>query len=259
VTEKQRERNKWVRIFHSAPGATRQLVCFAHAGGSASFFHPLSAALSPDTEVVVVQYPGREHRLFEEPVRTMDALADAVHEAVRPVLAERPVFFGHSMGAVVAFEVARRLERADGPRPERLVASACPAPSRPPGTAVRLLDDDGLLAAITALGGTDQGLGEHEELTRLILPAVRADFHLIENYRADTGAVVRCPVSVFLPDRDRKVTPETAAAWGEHTTVGADVEGFEGGHFYLTDRPDEFVGRLRRTLGTTAQAGRSEG
>ncbi|MFF0223670.1 thioesterase II family protein [Streptomyces sp. NPDC004629] len=246
--EPHQDRNDWVRIFHPAPDATRQLVCFPHAGGAASYYHALSAALSPGTEVLVVQYPGRENRLFDEPIEAMDALADAAHRALRPELAGRPVLFGHSMGAIVAFEVARRMEQADGPGPGLLVVSACPAPSRRVDTGVRLLGDDAILAEIMGLGGTDQGVGGHPELARLIMPAIRADLHAIETYRAEADATVHCPISVFVPDSDPKVTFAAAESWRMHTTAGVDLQVFVGGHFYLGARPDEFLDRLLGVL-----------
>src|SRR5215203_6385281 len=108
------EESLWARCFHPAPDAPAQLVCFPHAGGSASFYFPVSAQLSPTAEVFALQYPGRQDRRKESSPDDLATLADQVYEALRPRLKDRPTtFFGHSMGATLAFEVARRLE-ADG-------------------------------------------------------------------------------------------------------------------------------------------------
>ncbi|MFD7609415.1 thioesterase II family protein [Streptomyces sp. NPDC059828] len=239
----------WVRVFHPAPGAERQLVCFPHAGGSPSYYFGLSAALSPDIQVMVVQYPGRETRLFDELPTSMDALADDIHEALRPVIGKRPYFFGHSMGAVVAFEVALRGERETGRGPERLIASACVAPSRRVDTGLRHLDDAAVLAAIMGLGGTEGGtLDAHHELAPLILPAIRADLHMIEPYLAGTDVKLNCPISVFAPDNDPKVPLADSEVWAQHTTADAEMHVFQGGHFYFKEVPGEFTERLKGAL-----------
>ncbi|GGR24048.1 thioesterase II family protein [Streptomyces roseolus] len=242
-------RNPWIRIFHPGPEGARQVVCFPHGGGSASYYRPLSEALSRDANTLVAQYPGREDRISEEQPRTMAELADAAYAALRPELSERPVFFGHSMGAIVAFEVARRMARDTGRPPERLIVSACAAPSRRTDAGLRFLDDDALLAEVMALGGTDAGLGGHPELLWLVLPVMRNDFAVVETYEAGAGAVVDCPVSVILPDGDPRVTRITAEAWREHTTAGAEVRVVEGGHFYLATHPRLFLEHMQRILG----------
>lgn len=120
--------SSWIRCFHPKPAARYTLVCFPHAGGSASYYFDLSAALDADIEMLVVQYPGRENRLFEEPAASVAALADGVYQALRTRLPRRPAFFGHSMGGLIGFEVARRLEAAGAPLP----ISSSPRPVRRP-------------------------------------------------------------------------------------------------------------------------------
>lgn len=243
------ERGRWIRRFHPAPGARRRLVCFPHAGGSASYYHSLSEALGPDVEVLVVQYPGRADRLLEEPLASLADLADAVHEALRPWLANRPVFFGHSMGAIVAFEVVRRMERESGLSPSRLIASATAAPSDRTDEGMRFLDDDDVLEAIMELGGTDRDVPGQEELVRLLLPAIRGDLVAIETYAPGARPVIGCPITVFTGDRDPRVAPSRAAAWRRHTLAAVDTYTFPGDHFYLTARPDLFLPRLEAALG----------
>lgn len=253
----------WIRCFHPKPAARHTLVCFPHAGGSASYYYGLSAALDPDIEMLVVQYPGRENRLFEEPAASVEALADGAYEALRTRLRRRPAFFGHSMGGVIAFEVARRLERAAHRSPYditpyALVPSASSAPSvrtarltavpsgAPRGEAEA---DDAVLARIMGLGGTRADVGENPELVRLVLPAIRADLRALEAYRVAEGAAVSCPVTVFVADADPDVPADEARAWGAHTTAhtGADtaVHVFEGDHFYLGALPPAFLALLQ--------------
>ncbi|MEW2622424.1 alpha/beta fold hydrolase [Streptomyces sp. NPDC048106] len=237
----------WVRRFHPAPQAPARLVCFPHAGGSATFYFPLSAALRDAADVVAVQYPGRQDRHAEKGIETIAELADRAHEALQPY-ADRPlVLFGHSMGAIVAFEVARRLER-DGEGPVHLFASARRAPSARTVENVHQRDDDGIIAEMRRLSGTDPRLLGDEELLRMVLPALRSDYTAIETYRADPATVVAAPVTALTGDADPRVTPEEAHAWRTHTTGAFDLRIFPGGHFYLTDRIDELAELLRARL-----------
>ncbi|MFG2641329.1 thioesterase II family protein [Streptomyces sp. NPDC048370] len=239
----------WIRCFHPKPAARHTLVCFPHAGGAASYYFDLSAALDPDIEMLVVQYPGRENRLFEEPAATVAELADGVFEALSPRLPRRPAFFGHSMGGVIAFEVARRLERAGALAPHALVPSASSAPSvrteRMPASPAEEESDDAVLARVMGLGGTRENVGQDPELMRLVLPAIRADLRALEAYRAAEGAVVGCPVTVFVADADPDVPPAEADAWAAHTTAEAEVHLFEGDHFYLGSLPPRFLALLQ--------------
>ncbi|MFC5751448.1 thioesterase II family protein [Actinomadura rugatobispora] len=241
----------WIRRFHPAPDAGTRLVCFPHAGGSASFYHPVSAALAPGIEVLTVQYPGRQDRRAEQPITDIGELADGVFAALRPWLDGGPpsggdrkvALFGHSMGAIVAFEVARRMER-EFRAPSLLVASGRRAPSRYRQEAVHRRDDAGIIAEITRLSGTDPRLLDETEMLRAALPAIRGDYQAVETYVSDPGAALACPVTVFVGDDDPMVTLEEANAWRGHTTAGFDLHVFKGGHFYLTSQPAATIERL---------------
>ncbi|GAB3678064.1 alpha/beta fold hydrolase [Actinocorallia lasiicapitis] len=244
------ESDTWIRRFHPVPEAAVRLVCFPHAGGSATYYFPVSAALSRSAdlaqkvEVLAVQYPGRQDRRQEPPFTDLGLLADAVHEALRPRQDDRLVFFGHSMGASLAFEVARRLARP----PVALVASGRRAPSRHRAESVHLRDEEGVIAELKRLSGTDPSLLQDDELLRLFLPAIRADYQAIETYRCPPGTTVACPVTVFVGDSDPHVTLEEAGAWAGHTTGGFGLEVFEGGHFYLSAKPADTIERLSAVL-----------
>ncbi|MFD0920008.1 thioesterase II family protein [Saccharopolyspora rosea] len=230
-------KNPWIRRFGPRPDGGPHVVCFPHAGGSASYFSRLARRLAPDVATLSVQYPGRQERRREPVPTSIDELADDIAEALAPLLAERHVFFGHSMGSVVAFEVARRLE-VTGTGPLRLFASARRAPSTPDTRKVHLLDDAGLLGEMSRLGGTAQTVLADPEMAAMILPAVRADYRAIGNYSCPRGAAVRCPITVVVGDRDPVVTAEQASSWQEHTTSGFDLTVHPGGHFYLDDNLD---------------------
>jgi surfactin synthase thioesterase subunit len=233
----------WIRRFHSAPQAPGRLVCFPHAGGSASFYLPVSTALSPGVEVVAIQYPGRQDRRKEPGIESVDVLADRVAEVLHG-LDDRPTtFFGHSMGAVVAFEVAERLERR-GRRTARIFASGRRAPSRHRDEQVHKQDDAGLVAELKALDGTDGQVLGSEELLRMILPAIRCDYTAVETYDTGGDKVVGAPITVLIGDDDPKSTLEEAEDWKKHTTAAFEMKVFRGGHFYLSERPADVMAVL---------------
>lgn len=229
---------QWIRRFHPVPGARVRLVCLPHAGGAAGFYHPLSGLLAPEVEVLAVQYPGRQERRHEPAAEDIGVLADRVTAALGLFIEQPFALFGHSMGAVVAFEVARRLgaDPAAAP-PLALIASGRRAPSLTRDEEIHQLDDDGLVAEIESLRGTSPGLLADEELRRMVLPAVRADYRAIESYRCPPDAApLTVPITVLVGDSDPRVTVEEAGAWALHTDAGTDVHVFPGGdHFYLNE------------------------
>lgn len=237
----------WIRRLRPAPEAPVQLVCLPHAGGSAAFYHPVAKALAPDVDVLAVQYPGRQDRHREPGLTSLTELADRVADALSP-WAERPlVLFGHSMGALLGYEVAARLEAA-GTAPLALFASARRAPSIHREQSVHLRSDEGVVDELRSLGGVEPVFLEDPELRGLILPAVRSDYEAIETYRHTARPPLGIPVTVLTGDDDPQVTAEEAAAWSAHTTGPFALRTFEGGHFYLTDHFSEVLSLLRAAL-----------
>jgi surfactin synthase thioesterase subunit len=235
----------WCRRYRSSRTATTRLVCLAHAGGSASFYLPVAAALSPGVDVVAIQYPGRQDRRAERPIDDMAVLADRLHAILRRQ-PEMPVtIFGHSMGAILGFELTRRLE-ADGHGPVRLYASGRRGPATYRDEAVHRRDDAGIMAELRKMNGTSSAVLGEDELMRAALPALRADYKAAELYMCAEGVTVDCPLSVLTGDSDPKTTVEEAKAWAGHTNGPFDLRVFAGGHFFLTDHADEIIQILNR-------------
>ena len=235
---------QWFRRYRPSPDATARLVCLPHAGGSAPFFHPVAAALSPAVDVVAVQYPGRQDRRSEPALTDVRDLADRI----QAIMLRQPhlptTFFGHSLGSIIAFETIRRLE-AGGYEPVHLFASGRRAPSARRDESVHLRDDDGILAEIRGLDGTASSLLDDADLMRATLPALRADYTAAESYRCDPGATVDCPVTVLTGDSDPRTTLAEANAWAGHTTGPSTIRVFTGGHFFLIPHAAEVTGLLK--------------
>jgi surfactin synthase thioesterase subunit len=242
----------WIRRFHDGPaGGGPRLVCFPYAGGSASYFLRLSQQLSPTAEVLALQYPGRQDRRMEPALDSLPDLADQVHEVLRSLGDGPTAFFGHSMGAVVAFEVARRME-AEGRSPLRLFASARRPPSVLTPESVHTLDDAGLVGELRKLSGTDQTFLEDPDLLAMILPVLRADYTAIETYQAEPGASVSCPISALAGDQDPRVDVEQMHGWAKHTSGSFDLTVFPGGHFYLGEQTAPVAAVVRDRLARAA-------
>ncbi|MER6949378.1 alpha/beta fold hydrolase [Nonomuraea sp. NPDC000554] len=245
------EANLWIRRFHPSKGDVVRLVCFPHAGGSASYYFPVSQALSPVAEVLAVQYPGRQDR-FAEPC------VDDVHELARQIFGnlgpwtDRPLaLFGHSMGATVGYEVARLLEE-HGTTPVHLFVSSARAPSRRRDERVHRMSDDELIAEMRRLGGTDSSVLGDEDLLRMVLGAVRSDYKAVETYLHRPGPRLECPITALVGDDDPTTTVADAEPWRSHTNAAFDLKVFTGGHFYLNAHTTEMLRIITECLAATA-------
>ncbi|MFJ8017277.1 thioesterase II family protein [Streptomyces sp. NPDC096339] len=244
----------WIRNFHPAPEAPTRLVCLPHAGGSASFYFPVSRALTPDIEVLAVQYPGRQDRRSEPVITEVGVLADHIVEQLVATGDDRPLaLFGHSMGALVAFETARRLQ-ARGTSPSALVVSGRRAPHLQREAGIHKRSDDGLVAELKALSGTDADLLGDEEILRMILPAIRGDYQAVETYRMAPGPALTCPVLALVGDSDPRVDVEGVHGWAEHTDAEFALEVLPGGHFYLVHEQEAVLSAIRTRLTTRPAA-----
>jgi surfactin synthase thioesterase subunit len=191
-------------------------------------------------DVVALQYPGRQDRRAEQPIGDMMVLADRIHGILRRQPEMPLTLFGHSMGAVIGFEVTRRLE-ADGYGPVRLFASGRRGPSTHRDEAIHRRDDAGIMAELRKMNGTASALLGDDELMRAALPALRADYRATELYTCQEEVTVSCPITVLTGDNDPKTTLDEANEWARHTTGSFDLRTFAGGHFFLTDHAEAII------------------
>lgn len=228
------------------PGATR-LFCLPHAGAGASGYWEWASPLAPEVDVVPIELPGRESR-YKEPLRR--SVADITAELIEP-LSDRvgPNFalFGHSMGGLVAYELAWALASRGTP-PRHLFVSGLAAPHLPARRDVHLLPEPDLLAVMEQLGGTSPEVLAHPELVRLLLPVLRADFEVCETYRHPHEAALPVPITVLGGLRDPSASVKEMRAWQDLTCKGFEAKFFPGGHFYLHTVRDEVIAALLARL-----------
>lgn len=243
MTANLTDNSLWIRRFHPSDDAPARLLCLPHAGGSAPFYFPVSRALAPKIDVLAVQYPGRQDRRNEPCLESIPELADALIDQVLP-WADRPMaIFGHSMGATLAFELSLRLEQK-GIVPLVVFASGRRAPSTHRDERVHLRDDDGMVAELRGLSGTDAQVFGDEELLRMILPAVRSDYKAAETYQHTGDVKLAAPISAHTGTEDPKATLEEVRAWSDHTDGDFELHTYPGGHFYLNSQAPKVISAI---------------
>ena len=226
------------------PGPTT-LYVFPHAGGSPKYYVPFAKAFTSDVKRIAVQYPGRDGSHDLGSFKTIPDLAERVTDLL-PATHDGPVaFFGHSMGALVAFEVARRFEAAGRPV-SALFVSASAAPGRI-GFEYIPEHDRGLLDAVKEATGVNPEFLDNEEFAARLLPTLRG-FKAIMKYDCDAGATVSCPIAAYLGDEDEIATPEKVKPWAERTTGEFSLREFPGHHFYISDHLPELVADIEAKI-----------
>ena len=243
-------RNPWIGHRTERPDAPLRLFCFPYAGGGASVYRGWGEALPADVEVLAVQPPGREGRIREPLLRDMDTMIDALDAGLADELDAKPhAFFGYSLGALTAYELARRRRDAGRGEPLHLIVAAHSAPQLPwEDEPLHDLPSDLFRERLRELQGTPAELLDHPELMDLVEPMLRADFRLNETYVHRPGPPLDCPITAFGGVGDDHVPRDELAAWGERTRGGFEVRTIRGGHFFLHEPAAR--GELLRTLAT---------
>jgi medium-chain acyl-[acyl-carrier-protein] hydrolase len=242
--------NAWVHCLPPNPQAQRRLFCFPYAGGGASLFRTWHHALPPAVEVCAIQLPGRETRLRETPFDHLPLLIDVLLPVLRPYLDKPFALFGHSMGALICFELARRLRTQCQLTPAQLFVSGRGAPQLPQADAPLhgLPDPDFLAGVRQRYQNLPDAVLQDAEMVELILPLLRGDFTLLETYAYSAGTPLACPIAAFGGRQDEHVHREALAAWREQTSHAFTLRLFAGDHFYLTQQPGPLLAAMAELL-----------
>lgn len=238
----------WI-VTHPQVGAGMRLICFPYAGGGASVFRSWGQnSMLSNVEVCAVQLPGREARLTEPPIEDLRHLVPLLREALEPYLDRPFALFGHSIGALLSFELARELRRTNGIEPRHLFVSGCPAPHLPPSERMCDLSEDEFLERLCRFNGTPSEVLNHPELMRMMLPAVRADFALRDRYDYKDEPPVSCPITAFGGMADTHVDCAVLRAWREHTGDRFQLWLFQGDHFFMRSAQEPMLETLSAAL-----------
>jgi len=236
---------RWFPTIRESPEAKLRLFCFPYAGGGASVFRGWAGRLPNGVAVCPVRLPGRETRLGERPFDFMEDLLSALRRAIDPFLDKPFALFGHSLGAVIAFELERLLAARNtclfvsGARAPQLRRDHVPPPAP---------SDEELIEDLRRLDGIPRELLENHELMQLALPALRADTALYRNYVYREGLPLHCPIRAYGGLDDSRITRWHLETWGEQTTHSFRLEMFPGGHFFLETQQEAFLNALARDL-----------
>lgn len=240
---------RWLNAVHTPPAPRRRLVCVPYAGGSATVFHGWSIA--PELEVRAVQLPGRQDRLGERPVATVGQAVDAIVSALGGLPRLPIALYGHSLGGVVAFELALRLA-ALGEPPLALVVGGCVAPHAPRrDPPIAHLAGDAFLESIHARYGTPMAVLRDDDLMSLALPPLRADLAVLECYAYRAGSALDVPITVLRGLRDQTAPPDDYLGWQELTTRPVVRAEIDAGHLFVDSHRAWVQDRVARALAST--------
>ena len=225
---------KWVNTKDLAEPAQVRLFCLPHAGSGAAGFYRWKRLLPPEIAVCPIMLPGREARLAEVPLRTVEGIVHALHAELAPELQGPYAIFGHSMSALIALEWARRIQRDALPPPVCLFVSGRDAPQTVASQRqLHKLPDAEMVHALVAMYGGDAGmLLEDAELREVFLPILRADLEVVETYAFAAGVPLTWPVRAFAGVADTSVSPQGLAAWSKLTTGSFAAQRILGDHFF---------------------------
>ncbi|MBR8835626.1 MAG: thioesterase [Stigonema ocellatum SAG 48.90 = DSM 106950] len=244
----------WIIYPKPNPKTYLRLFCFPYAGAGASIFRTWSAQLPQEIEVYSVQLPGRESRMKEPLFTDLVPLIDSLIPAIQPHLDLPFVFFGHSMGGLLSFEVARQLRRLQHPIPLHLFISGRRAPQlRALDPPIHQLPDAEFLEALSRYNGTPENVLQNVELMNLFLPILRADLAINETYVYHPETPLDCSLSVFGGLQDDRVSRDSLAAWRDQTNGNFSLRMFLGDHFFLRSQQGELLQAISQDIGQIIQ------
>ncbi len=239
----------WVSCLKSNPLTPLRLFCFPYAGAGASSFNSW-AALMPEIELYLVHLPGRDKRIREPLHERLTPMVELLTEALIPHLDKPFAFFGHSMGALVSFEVARQLRRKHAPQPVHLFISARQPPQKvdPDLDLYRLPEDEFLAATEKKYGVLPDVVRQDHEVLRLFLSIMRADLTMLGTYQYEHESPLDCSISVFGGLSDKSVNESDLRGWSEQTSSTFDLKMLPGEHFFIRSSQTTLLNEITQSL-----------
>lgn len=245
----QTDTGKWLSYRREVPGAKLRLFCFPFGGGGASIFTSWSHAMPAGVEVCPVQPPGRENRLGEPPITYMPQMITLLAKALTPYIDRPFAFFGHSIGALTMFELARQFRRQGLRSPDWLFASGHPSPDLPRRRpALSHMARPEFTRAFREHFDPDPALLASQDLMDLIFPILRADYELVETYIYQEEFPFTCPISAFGGSQDPETTEDELLAWRRHTTGLFRAQVFEGKHMFIQTSRESLIREVSQDL-----------
>jgi medium-chain acyl-[acyl-carrier-protein] hydrolase len=227
-------KSQWLPVRRTNLNASVRLFCFPYAGGNESAYRHWQQKLPESIEVLPVQLPGRGSRITEPPYSELRSLVRAASESLAAEMEKPFALFGHSMGGLIAFELARELHKQHGIQPTHLFISAkCSPRQRPEDPSVGQLSDAALIEILGRYEGTPRELLNDAELMRLVLPVIRADMALCNSYVYEPGPPLECPITVFGGLEDHVCSRAGLESWQGYTKGPFTLRMLPGGHFFI--------------------------
>ncbi len=241
--------SKWIVRYQSRPRVRFRLFCFPYAGGSASIYRQWSELLPSDIEVCPIQLPGRENRSTEPPFTHATPLVQNLLPVLRPYLDLPYAFFGHSMGALISFELARQIRNQRYPEPQHLFVSSRRSPHIcASDSPIHQLPDTAFWEELRLYGGVPDTLLKNPQIAKFFLPLLRADFAIHETYKYTPGVRLSYPITAFGGLQDRKVESEEIIAWREMTNSDFNLHLFPGNHFFIRQEYHQILSVIAQNL-----------
>lgn len=252
-------RGRGLIVFKSNSKAVLKLLCFPYAGASASVFGSWHRSLPESIEVCAIQLPGRQSRISEPPFTRMSSLIPELGEVVKPHLDKSFAFFGHSMGAILGFELTRWLRRKRLALPKHIFVSGRRAPHVPhTGPQIHAMKNQEFIAEIARLNGTPSSVLLDPILLELVLPALRADVELCEKYEYKSEAQLPIPITAFYGTEDAEETADVVKEWAAQTNAKFSLYAVEGDHFFMHSAEEKLLELVRIQIASHLQSDASE-
>ncbi|MFQ3243617.1 MAG: surfactin synthase thioesterase subunit [Arenicella sp.] len=238
--------NQWLPKLNAMPSSKARLFCFAFAGGGASVYSPWQSLLGDHIEVCPIQLPGREERIRETCLTSIDDVLDQLMPLMTSSLDKPFLVYGHSLGAHIAYAFIDRIKREFGKSPQAFLVGAQRSPDIPyPYPSVLGATQQQLHQVLSKFDGMTARVMQSEELMELMMPVIKADLQLCESLQYCGELALDGPVIAFRGTRDRAISAACMAGWSQHSKNQYQYEEVDGDHFFLKTHGNHVVEKIR--------------